>query len=104
MDDEGFISQVDNPGHSVAGLKGSHRPGDEFQTPKVFHLAMVVTVLNVLEIKIQTLSTCTLLLDPISLHSGLFFAKSLLANFLYDTARRVIQKVISLATCVCDGG
>ena len=48
MDDEGFISQVDNSWDTVARLQGSHWSWDELTSRKVLDGPMIITMFDVL--------------------------------------------------------
>ena len=48
MDDEGFISQVDNSWDTVARLQGSHWSRDELTSRKVLDGPMIITMFDVL--------------------------------------------------------
>jgi len=51
MNDERFVSKVNDAGDAVAGLESGHWSGDEFAAVKVFDGAVVVTVFNILQSK-----------------------------------------------------
>ena len=55
MNHEGLVSQVDDSGHPVAGLKGRHRPRDELAPVEVLDSAVVVAVLDILQQKMAVL-------------------------------------------------